>query len=120
MASKSGLEIQRDLERLVSKWRSYTGSERSEAQTFLSELYAAYGTDRTAAGASFEDFRSSAGFMDLHQPGVLIVEMKKPSRSLEEAAERPVRGWSALAPTQAVPARQGAGSRGPTRRSAAA
>ena len=93
MASKSGLEIQRDLERFVSKWRSYTGSERSEAQTFLNELYAAYGTDRTAAGAKFEDFRTSAGFMDLHQPGVLIVEMKKPGRALEEAAEQRRRYW---------------------------
>lgn len=93
MASKSGLEIQRDLEAFVAKWRSYDGSERSEAQTFLNELYAAYGTDRTAAGAKFEDFRTSAGFMDLHQPGVLIVEMKKPGRSLEEAAEQRQRYW---------------------------
>ena len=105
MASKSGLEIQRDLERFVSKWRSYTGSERSEAQTFLNELYAAYGTDRIAAGAKFEDFRTSAGFMDLHQSGVLIVEMKKPGRSLEEAAEQRRRYWQESSdPERDVPA----------------
>lgn len=105
MASKSGLEIQGDLERFVSKWRSYSGSERSEAQTFLNELYDAYGTDRTAAGAKFEDFRSSAGFMDLHQPGVLIVEMKKPGRSLDEAAEQRRRYWQESSdPERDVPA----------------
>ncbi|MFJ6113793.1 DNA methyltransferase [Agrococcus sediminis] len=105
MASKSGLEIQRDLERFVSKWRSYSGSERAEAQTFLNELYAAYGTDRTAAGAKFEDFRTSAGFMDLHQPGVLIVEMKKPGRALEEAAEQRRRYWQESSdPESDVPA----------------
>lgn len=93
MASKSGLEIQRDLEAFVAKWRHYEGSERSEAQTFLNELYAAYGTDRAEAGAKFEDFRSSAGFMDLHQPGVLIVEMKRPGTPLEQATDQRRRYW---------------------------
>lgn len=60
--------VERDLERFVSKWRPYGGSERSEAQSFLNVLYAAYGTDRTAAGAKFEDVRTSAGFMDLPSP----------------------------------------------------
>lgn len=105
MASKSGLEIQRDLESFVAKWRDYAGSERSEAQTFLNELYAAYGTDRTEAGAKFEDFRSSAGFMDLHQPGVLIVEMKKPGRSLDEATDQRRRYWQESSdPEHDVPA----------------
>lgn len=93
MASKSGLEIQRDLEAFVAKWQDYAGSERSEAQTFLNELYAAYGTDRAEAGALFEDFRSSAGFMDLHQPGVLIVEMKRPGTPLEQATDQRRRYW---------------------------
>ncbi|WP_306231687.1 DNA methyltransferase [Agrococcus beijingensis] len=93
MAVRSGAEIQHALTAFVSKWKQYQGSERAEAQTFLNELYAAYGTDRTEAGAKFEDFKTSAGFMDLHQPGVLIVEMKKPGRSLEEAAEQRRRYW---------------------------
>lgn len=105
MAVRSGVEIQQALAKFVAKWRTYSGSERAEAQTFLNELYAAYGSDRAEAGAKFEDFRSSAGFMDLHQPGVLIVEMKKPGRSLEEAAEQRRRYWRESSdPEQNIPA----------------
>ncbi|UOW01604.1 DNA methyltransferase [Agrococcus sp. SCSIO52902] len=89
----------------MAKWRTYQGSERAEAQTFLNELYAAYGSDRTEAGAKFEHFASSAGFMDLHQPGVLIVEMKKPGRGLEEAADQRRRYWQESSdPTSDTPA----------------
>jgi len=35
-------------------------------------LFECYGFNRQTAGAKFEDFRSSAGFMDLHWPGTLI------------------------------------------------
>ncbi|WP_157813940.1 type IIL restriction-modification enzyme MmeI [Microbacterium sp. BR1] len=66
---RSGTEIQAALAAFAAKWRTYNGSERAEAQTFLNELFAAYGTDRQATGALFEDFKSSAGFMDLHWPG---------------------------------------------------
>ncbi len=46
-----------------------------------------------AVGARFEDFKSSAGFMDLHWPGVLIVEMKAPSKPLGAAREQVKRYW---------------------------
>lgn len=75
----SGREIQEALQKFVARWRGYAGTERSEAQTFLNELFACYGSDRQAAGAIFEDFTSSAGFMDLHWPGICIVEMKAPT-----------------------------------------
>lgn len=90
---RSGLEIQAALERFVAKWLGYSGSEKAEAQSFLNELFAAYGTDRREAGALFEDFTSSAGFMDLHLPGTLIVEMKAPHVPLEKAKDQRERYW---------------------------
>ncbi|WP_345379250.1 DNA methyltransferase [Demequina sediminis] len=77
----------------MKRWEAYAGSEKAEAQTFLNELFAAYGTDRLAAGALFEDFKSSAGFMDLHWPGQLIVEMKKPGVALAKADDQRIRYW---------------------------
>ncbi len=85
----SGEDTQAALRRFVSRWREYTGSERSEAQTFLNELFACYGTDRKNAGAEFEDAHSSTGIMDLHWPGTCIIEMKAPSRALKLADHRP-------------------------------
>ena len=90
---RSGLEIQAALEKFVKKWSGYTGTEKAEAQTFLNELFDAYGSDRKAVGALFEDFRSSAGFMDLHWPGILIVEMKGPAVALEKAKDQRIRYW---------------------------
>ncbi len=90
---RSGLEIQAALEKFVKKWSGYAGTEKAEAQTFLNELFDAYGSDRTAVGALFEDFRSSAGFMDLHWPGILIVEMKGPNVALEKAKDQRIRYW---------------------------
>ncbi|WP_458042255.1 MULTISPECIES: DNA methyltransferase [Bacteria] len=90
---RSGTEIQTALAGFASKWRRYSGSERAEAQTFLNELFAAYGSDRQAVGALFEDFKSSAGFMDLHWPGIAIFEMKKPGTPLAKAAEQIDRYW---------------------------
>jgi hypothetical protein len=89
----SGEQIQAALRRFVAKWEPYTGSERSEAQTFLNELFACYGTDRLAVGARFEDFKSSAGFMDLHWPGICIIEMKAPNRDVSVAREQVRRYW---------------------------
>lgn len=89
----SGLEIQEALRAFVAKWRGFDGSERAEAQTFLNELFACYGSDRTEVGAKFEHFASGAGFMDLLWPGVLIVEMKKPGVPLAKAAEQRQRYW---------------------------
>ncbi|WP_341579343.1 DNA methyltransferase [Microbacterium schleiferi] len=90
---RSGAELQRALTEFVRRWSGYSGSERAEAQTFLNELFAAYGSDRQSVGARFEDFRSSAGFMDLHWPGVMIVEMKAPGVALEKAADQRDRYW---------------------------
>ena len=89
----SGEQIQAALRAFVAKWEPYTGSERAEAQTFLNELFACYGSDRQAVGARFEDFKSSAGFMDLHWPGVCIVEMKAPARDVMIAREQVRRYW---------------------------
>lgn len=89
----SGLEIQERLRAFVTRWRGYAGSEIAEDRTFLDELFAAYGTDRKAVGALFQDFKASTGFMDLHWPGVLIVEMKRPGRPLRDAAEQRERYW---------------------------
>ena len=63
---RSGEQIQAALVAFVGDWKNYQGTEKAEAQTFLNQLFACYGTDRNAVGAEFEDFRSSAGFMDLH------------------------------------------------------
>jgi hypothetical protein len=78
---RSGEEIQRDLRKFVARWRQYSGSERSEAQTFLNELIECYGADRKAAGARFEDAHTANGIMDLHWPSVCIVEMKAPAHA---------------------------------------
>ena len=90
---RSGLEVQDALRAFVDRWRGFSGGERQEAQTFLNELFAAYGTDRRGVGAEFERFASGSGFMDLLWPGVLIVEMKKPGVPLEKAADQRQRYW---------------------------
>jgi len=48
----SGEEIQRALRGFVDTWRDYSGSEKSEAQTFLNQLFACYGSDRREVGPS--------------------------------------------------------------------
>ena len=50
-------------------------------QTFLNELFVCYGRDRRDAGAVFEDARATSGIMDLHLPGVAIIEMKSPKEA---------------------------------------
>jgi hypothetical protein len=90
---RSGSEIEADLRAFARRWQTFKGSEKAEAQTFLNELFAAYGTDRKAVGALFEDFKTSAGFMDLHWPGELIVEMKKPGIPLTKADDQRIRYW---------------------------
>ncbi|MGH3448996.1 MAG: type IIL restriction-modification enzyme MmeI, partial [Nocardioidaceae bacterium] len=93
--ARSGLEIQAALRKFAAKWASYSGSERGEAQTFLNELFACYGTDRHHVGGIFEDFAASAGFMDLHWPGICIIEMKAPSRDVSVGREQVKRYWEA-------------------------
>ncbi|MGI9156379.1 MAG: type IIL restriction-modification enzyme MmeI, partial [Marmoricola sp.] len=89
----SGEQIQSALTDLVAKWRDYAGSEKSEAQTFLNELFACYGNDRRELGARFEHFAPLAGFMDLFWPGVCIFEMKAPSVQLSVAQGQVERYW---------------------------
>lgn len=76
-----GSTITERLQALVKRWEGYAGSEVSEAQTFLNELFEAFGQDRKAVGAEFEDTQSSQGIMDLRWGGVCIVEMKRPSET---------------------------------------
>lgn len=90
---RSGEEIQRALRKFDKKWSSFEGSEKAEAQTFLNQLFEAYGSDRAEVGAKFEDFKTSAGFMDLHWPGVCIVEMKAPHVPVKAAREQVKRYW---------------------------
>ena len=75
---RSGEQIRSALVKFADRWQGYSGTERSEAQTFLNELFECYGRNRKDAGAVFEDAHASTGIMDLHLPGQLIVEMKAP------------------------------------------
>ncbi len=77
----SGEEIRRQLAEFAARWGGYQGSERSEAQPFLDQLLACYGTDRQDAGARFEDPTASGGFIDMIWPRVCIIEMKRPSEA---------------------------------------
>lgn len=102
---RSGEEIQKALEDFVGRWSGFQGSERAEAQTFLNQLFECFGSDRGALGAKFEDFKTSAGFMDLHWPGVCIVEMKAPDKVLDAARVQVKRYWEESADDEAdIPA----------------
>lgn len=90
---RSGEEIQAALRAFAARWAGYTGSEKAEAQTFLNELFDCYGGNRRDLGAEFEHFVSSAGFMDLHWPGVCIVEMKAPVVPVATAKAQVERYW---------------------------
>ena len=92
---RSGPEIQAALRKFIEAWATYEGTERAEAQTFLNELFACYGSDRKGVGAKFEHFKASAGFMDLLWPTVCIFEMKAPSRAktLHQAREQVLHYW---------------------------
>ncbi len=83
----TGEEIQRRLVDFARKWSIYAGSERAEAQTFLNELFACFGTDRVAAGARFEDPQQGK-FLDLIWPRRCVVEMKRPSEAGRLAQHR--------------------------------
>ena len=83
----SGEEIRTRLSRFAAHWTLYRGGERSEAQTFLNELLACYGTDRREAGAVFEAPQEGR-FLDLLWRGVCIIEMKAPSEAARLARHR--------------------------------
>lgn len=93
----SGEEIQRALTGFVGRWHDYEGTEKSEAQTFLNELFSCYGSDRRELGAEFEFFAQGAGFMDLHWPEVCLVEMKRSTVPVHTAQSQAERYWRASA-----------------------
>jgi len=55
------------LRALAVRWRILRHRAR-EAQTFLNQLFACYGTDRFASGALFEDSHASVGIIDRRGP----------------------------------------------------
>lgn len=80
-------EIKRRLVDFARKWSLFDGSERAEAQTFLNELFACYGTDRQEAGARFEAAQKGK-FLDLVWPRRCLIEMKRPSETPRLATHR--------------------------------
>jgi len=83
----TGEEIQRALVDFARRWSLYDGSERGEAQTFLNELFACYGTDRHDAGARFEEAQEGR-FLDLLWSRRCLIEMKRPREAGRLAAHR--------------------------------
>jgi hypothetical protein len=85
---RSGVEIQEALRAFVSRWDDYAGTERSEAQTFLNELFATYGADRKEV-ARFEDPQGgTGGIVDCLYPAIAIIEMKRPAEAERLAVHR--------------------------------
>lgn len=82
----SGEEIRARLSAFASRWSVYEGSERSEAQTFLNELFECYGTKRSDV-AHFEQPQAGR-FLDLMWPRVCVIEMKAPSEAKKLAKHR--------------------------------
>lgn len=91
----SGEEIQQALTAFVARWRDYDGTEKAEAQTFLNQLFECFGSSRRELGAEFEFFVPNVGFMDLHWPGLLLVEMKAPTVPVRMAQQQVERYWRA-------------------------
>lgn len=101
----TGEEIRARLATFAAKWSVYDGTERSEAQTFLTQLFACYGTEREDV-ATFEEPREG-GFIDLLWPRVCLFEMKRPSEAnrLERHRQQALRYWASCAdPERNAPA----------------
>jgi hypothetical protein len=73
---QTGEEIRARLTAFAARWSIYEGSERSEAQTFLNELFECYGVRRSDV-ARFEEHQAGR-FLDLIWPRVCLIEMKAP------------------------------------------
>jgi hypothetical protein len=82
----SGEEIRANLTVFAAKWSVYDGGERSEAQTFLNELFDCFGTARQEV-ATFEQ-RQGTTFVDLLWPRVCLIEMKAASETGKLPAHR--------------------------------
>jgi hypothetical protein len=103
----SGEEIRGRLSAFASRWSVYEGSERSEAQTFLNELFECYGTKRSDV-ARFEEPQAGR-FLDLIWPRVCLIEMKAPAEAkrLERHRRQALDYWLESAdPARNVPAPQ--------------
>lgn len=103
----TGEEIRANLTRFVARWSVREGNERSEAQTFLTELFECYG-QRLSDVATFERFQAG-GFVDLIWERVCIVEMKSASeaRRLARHREQALNYWRQAAdPDRNIPAPQ--------------
>lgn len=101
----TGEEIRRRLQVFAARWSVYDRSERAEAQTFLNELFACYGTDRQAV-ATFEEPQAGR-FLDLLWPRVVIFEMKAPgeAKGLERHRAQALDYWrNAADPERNIPA----------------
>ncbi len=102
----TGEEIRANLTRFAAYWSLYSGSERSEAQTFLNELFDCYGSDRREVGAQFEAPQEGR-FLDLLWPGTCIVEMKAPAEAkrLSQHRKQALDYWRDSAdPERGIPA----------------
>jgi hypothetical protein len=100
----TGEEIRARLTAFAARWSVYNGSERSEAQTFLNELFECYGTKRPDV-AQFEQAQAGR-FLDLIWPRVCLIEMKAPSEAkrLDKHREQAMRYWvEAAKPDENVP-----------------
>ncbi|MGH3006025.1 MAG: type IIL restriction-modification enzyme MmeI [Gaiellaceae bacterium] len=99
-------EIQQRLTELAQKWSTYEGSEKSEAQSFLTELLACYGTKRDDVGALFE-VKVPSGFVDMLWPGVCLVEMKHPkeAKKLPSHKSQAFRYWEEAGTDERAPAK---------------
>lgn len=74
----NGEQIQANLRAFVARWRDYSGSEIAGSQTFLTELFAAYGNTELDVAQTFENTKAAQGRMDLYLEGICIIEMKAP------------------------------------------
>ncbi len=100
----SGEEIRARLSAFAAHWSVYEGTERSEAQTFLNELFECYGTHR-ADVATFEHPQAGR-FLDLVWPRVCLIEMKAPgeAKRLAKHRDQALDYWrSAADPVKGVP-----------------
>ena len=84
----TGDEIRARLSAFAAEWIAYDRSERSEAQTFLKELFDCYGTDRKRV-AEFEKHQEGK-FVDLIWPEVCLIEIERgeAARAASQAGPR--------------------------------
>ncbi|NBE81926.1 type IIL restriction-modification enzyme MmeI [Micromonospora rubida] len=85
---RSHEQVQAALVSFVARWQTYAGTGRSEAETYLNELFECYGVSREGSYAVFEDAHSPTGIVDLHLPARLIFEMKAPEETTRLAQHR--------------------------------